>query len=273
MEIVTRAQWGAKYGPNPTVALPYDEVIVHTAAGSVRPPSATLEQDAAVMRAIESFHRSTRGWAGGVGYNHLVMRSGRVFEGQGFGRRGTHTESRNSQWGICLDGHGDQAEATPQQWAAVQDLIRHGLATGRLRSGYRVSGHRNYSTTGKTCPGNLIYPRLGELRGLDGTQPPAKEWDEMATKDEIREVARAEAREAAAHAVMLLTGSQFPVDELGTPKAKVYGTKELRSDLAQGMVAVGVQVIQAVGAQQGVTVDPTEVAQAVTDELARRLSE
>lgn len=269
MEIMTRAQWGAKYGPNPTVALPYDEVIVHTAAGSVRPPSATLEQDAAVMRAIESFHRSTRGWAGGVGYNHVVMRSGRVFEGQGFGRRGTHTESRNSQWGICLDGHGDQAEATPQQWAAVQDLIRHGLATGRLRTGYRVSGHRNYSTTGKTCPGNLIYPRLGELRGLDGTQPPAKEWDEMATKDEIREVVR----EQVAHGLMLLTGSQFDPAKMTDPATTVYGTKELRADLAAGMVAVGVQIIQAVGKQQGVTVDPIEVAQAVTDELARRLSD
>lgn len=171
MDIITRGAWGARWGPNPTVPLPYTEVIIHTAAGGIRSAESSLQADTAAMRAIEKFHHDTRKWPGGVGYIHVVMRSGRVFEGQGFGRRGTHTESRNAQWGICLDGHGDLHDATPEQWAAVGDLIRHGLETGRLTPTYKVSGHRNYSQKGKTCPGNLIYPRLGELRGLTPTPP------------------------------------------------------------------------------------------------------
>lgn len=163
---------------------------------------------------------------------------------------------------------------TGSKLPAAEGLGYHSMPMRERWDGQRGGVWLNTWTgyQGKTCPGDRkvrqfhdeIVPAV-----LDGTQPPAKEWDEMATKDEIRDVVR----EQVAHGLMLLTGSQFDPAKMTDPATKVYGTKELRADLAQGMVAVGVQVIQAVGAQQGVTVDPTEVAQAVTDELARRLSD
>jgi len=183
VEYITRPEWGAKYGPNPLVPLPYGEVVVHTAAGAVRGVDASRASDVRTMQGIESFHRNSRGWKGGVGYNFVIMRSGRIFEGQGWGHRGTHTESRNSELGICFDGHGDNHPATDEQWAAAEWLIRKGLRTGRIVSRYKVSGHRDYSQKGKTCPGNLIYPHIGRLRGLTTAEPedddvPYSKWSD-----------------------------------------------------------------------------------------------
>jgi hypothetical protein len=187
MEIISRSQWGARWGPNAAVSLPYTEVILHTVAGSNRAPSASYAQDVQHIRNIESYHRNQRNWPGGIGYNFVIMRSGRIFEGQGWGRRGTHTENRNSQLGVCFDGHGDQAPATDAQWASAEWLLREGLRTGKLRSGYRVSGHRDYSQKGKTCPGTLIYPHIGRLRGLTAETPtPPPPEDEMTPEQEAK---------------------------------------------------------------------------------------
>lgn len=92
-----------------------------------------------------------------------------------------------------------------------------------------------------------------------------KEWDEMATRDEIAQVVT----EGAALAVMAITGDQFDPATIRT--ADVFNLRDLSAELRAGIVAVGVQVIQQVGHQQGVAVDETKIAQAVTDELARRL--
>lgn len=193
-----RSAWEAKYGPARGVPLPYNEVVVHTAAGADRDPDpgfqhlpddATVETVKAAMRAVENFHRHGRGWESGVGYNFMLFGAvrgapgGVVCEGQGWGRRGTHTEGRNSQMGVCFYGHGDQADATDVQWAAAQWLIREGLRLGRIVGTYKVSGHRDYSTKGKTCPGNLIYPQLGRLRGL--TARPTED-DDMTPEQDAR---------------------------------------------------------------------------------------
>lgn len=94
---------------------------------------------------------------------------------------------------------------------------------------------------------------------------PEGEWDEMATRDDIAAVVR----EEIAVAVMAITGDEFGPDDLR--KTDVYNLRDLSTELRAGIVAVGVQVIQQVGHQQGVKVDETAIAQAVTDELARRL--
>lgn len=100
---------------------------------------------------------------------------------------------------------------------------------------------------------------------LGATPDTPKEWDEMATRDDIATVVR----EEVAVAVMALTGDEFGPDDLR--KTDVYNLRDLSAELRAGIVAVGVQVIQQVGHQQGVAVDETKIAQAVTDELARRL--
>lgn len=173
MKIISRREWGAE-GPNGadvSSKLPWGEVVLHTEAGAQRSP-ADEATEKGWIRNIEAFHIGPqRGW-NGIAYSFLIAPSGRIFEGRGWGRSGAHTEGRNSTaLGLCFLGHGDKWPATEQQWAAARWLIAEGIATGKLRANPKISGHRNYSQKGKTCPGDLIYPHLDRLRGITGHAP------------------------------------------------------------------------------------------------------
>lgn len=182
--IIPRSEWGARYGRGSDVTsrLPWGEVVIHTEAGAVRAGDWPAVTEAARtmsltekqhVQAVERYHSVTLGWQG-VGYSFLISRDGSIFEGRGWGRSGSHTETRNSTAaGICFLGHGDIQPATGAQWAAAEWLIREGIRLGKIRSNYKVSGHRDYSRKGKTCPGNLIYPYIQRLGGL--TRPAAVE--------------------------------------------------------------------------------------------------
>lgn len=173
--IIPRSEWGARHGRgrNVTGNLPWDEVVIHTEAGAVRPQDwPEITRAALVMslseqqhiQAVERYHAVTLGWDG-VGYSFLISRDGSIFEGRGWGRSGSHTETRNSTAaGICFLGHGDLQPATEAQWLAAEWLISEGTRLGHLTPTPAITGHRNYSTKGKTCPGALIYPHIGRLR-------------------------------------------------------------------------------------------------------------
>lgn len=171
MSIVTRSQWGTNYpnlrGEDVTGRLPWGEVVIHTEAGAQHAP-APLPTECQWIRAIEGFHVNTRKWQG-IAYSFLIAPSGRVFEGRGWGRSGAHTEGRNgTAAGVCFLGHGDKWPATEAQWQSAAWLIGEGIRLGNLTPNPKVSGHRDYSTKGKTCPGNLVYPYLDRLRGITG---------------------------------------------------------------------------------------------------------
>lgn len=81
-EIVTREEWGAdeEYTTEnwrPRYA-PLEAAVVHHTAGT---NTYTEEESAAIVKAIYRYHTLTRGW-GDIGYNFLVDRFGRVFEGR-----------------------------------------------------------------------------------------------------------------------------------------------------------------------------------------------
>ena len=201
--IVPRSEWDARYGRGGDASsyLPWSEVVVHTEAGAVRDGDWPTPTEAALLaslsekqhiQAVERYHSVNLGWSG-VGYSFLISRDGTIFEGRGWGRSGAHTETRNSTaLGLCFLGHGDLQPATGAQWSAAQWLIGEGIRLGYLTRNPKITGHRNYSTKGKTCPGNLIYPSLYRLRGILGPTPTTKDWFDMATKEELRAVVREE---------------------------------------------------------------------------------
>jgi peptidoglycan recognition protein len=222
VKIIPRSQWGSRYGRGHDASskLPWAEVVVHTEAGALRPQDWTeLANNAAAyaalnasasevqrIQAIERFHSVTRGWDG-IGYSFLITFDGTIFEGRGWGRTGAHTEGRNSTAaGVCFIGHGDLQPATASQWASAEWLIREGIERGHLRPSPVITGHRDYSTKGKTCPGNLIYPTIGRLRYIalghdqehDMTPEQAKTLERA---EDAAEAARIEANHARAAAV------------------------------------------------------------------------
>jgi len=185
--IVSRAEWGTRYPElylrNAVLRAPLGEMVAHTEAGSTEPP----RDEFAHMRAIERFHVEGQGWSG-VGYPFVIEQPGTILEGRGWLRQGAHTETRNATAeAFCFAGHGDKKPATEAQWASARWLIGEGIRIGALVPNPKITGHRDYSLKGKSCPGNLIYPHIGRLRGITG---PVDEEDDMFT-DKDRELLQA----------------------------------------------------------------------------------
>jgi hypothetical protein len=136
----------------------------------------TRAQVPAMIRAIYAFHVKGRGWCD-IGYNFLVDKFGRVFEGRYGGTQfpvlGAHTGGYNTDsFGISLIGN-FQTASPP---AAMMESTARTIAW-KLDSNYRspvatvvlagktlntVSGHRDTKAT--ACPGIYVYRELGWLR-------------------------------------------------------------------------------------------------------------
>jgi hypothetical protein len=187
--IVTRAQWGAD--ESLVTGMPsYDTAVkalfVHHTDTTT---SYSATQAYAQIRAVYAFHTKVRGW-NDIGYNFLVDRFGRVFEG----RRGSitaavlgaHTGGFNSQsLGVAVLGT-FITQAPPAAalrglvdvlaWKAAQYGLNPQSATKLLSAGGPYTKHAAGSTVAVTtlsshrdvgvteCPGNALYADLPWLR-------------------------------------------------------------------------------------------------------------
>jgi N-acetylmuramoyl-L-alanine amidase len=186
--IVSRAAWGAReslrrddpeYSPTVKAA-----VVHHTVQSNRYRPS----ESAALVRADYLYHVRSRGW-NDIGYNFLVDRYGRVFEGRygGVTRAvlGAHAGGFNTNTtGVAMLGTFTTSRPPAAMLAAMQRLLAWKLdlthvdpagrtilqsaggANVRYPAGRKVYastiiGHRSTSYT--TCPGN---PTLALLRSI-----------------------------------------------------------------------------------------------------------
>ena len=187
--IVTRAQWGADESLRNGFA-GYGETIgaafVHHTTGASDYTSAEVP---GMIRAIYAYHTQTLGWAD-IGYNFLVDRFGRLYEGRWGGMDqpviGAHTGGFNTN-SVGVAALGDH-ETNPVPAAVMTAfgqvlgwklglygrdpygrvaLTSGGGSSSRYPAGQVVqfdvvSGHRDASYT--LCPGQYLYPRLSEIR-------------------------------------------------------------------------------------------------------------
>jgi flagellar hook assembly protein FlgD len=156
---------------------------VHHTAGS---NSYSAAQSAAIVRGIQRYHVLGNGWDD-IGYNFLVDKYGRVFEGRRGGIAqnvvGAHAGGFNTgSVGVAVLGNYESASFSSAARTALENLLAWRLDVGhvfpralvgrvsagssrwpagtnvRLRA---VSGHRDTSYT--SCPGNAIYGQLGSI--------------------------------------------------------------------------------------------------------------
>ncbi|WP_040632756.1 FG-GAP-like repeat-containing protein [Mobilicoccus pelagius] len=169
-QIRSRAEWGADESlrrGSPSYGVVRGAIVHHTAGTNNYSPS----QVPAILRGIYAFHVKDRGWSD-IGYNFLVDKWGRVWEGRYGGTSralvGAQASGFNSvTMGISVMGDYRQVQPSPAAIDAVTRTIAwkasvHGFdPQGRFSSNggtYRnVSGHRDVGQT--TCPG-LIYGYL-----------------------------------------------------------------------------------------------------------------
>jgi hypothetical protein len=173
--IFTRRQWGADErlrSGSPS----YFEVHAGFVHHTVNSNSYTRSQVPSILRGIYAYHTRGRGWSD-IGYNFLVDRFGRIWEGRygGVDRPvvGAHTLGYNS-YSFAMSAIGNFETVRPS--AAMLDaygrlmawkLSLHGVLPKSTRVvGDRrfqaISGHRDAGST--ACPGHYLYARLGTIR-------------------------------------------------------------------------------------------------------------
>ncbi|ORT59516.1 hypothetical protein BKD26_11355 [Streptomyces sp. CB03238] len=196
--IISRAEWGADESivdDPPEYLDKIQAVFIHH---TVDTNNYSCAQSPAMVRAIMTYHVKTEGW-NDLGYNFLVDKCGRVFEGRGGGVdlpvKGAHTYGFNSySTGIAFlgDFEGDAAAGKPAGMptrAALESAARvaawklgqyggnpQGKVTltaqgntgvwdeGESATLNVVSGHRDAFAT--ACPGRNLYSELSDIRAF-----------------------------------------------------------------------------------------------------------
>jgi hypothetical protein len=186
--ILSRASWGAdesKVRNTPTYMPTIKAAVLHHTAG---PNNYTRSQVPSIIRGDYAYHLS-RGWSD-IGYNALVDRFGRIWEGRAGGLTkavmGAHAGGFNTDtFGVSMIGNYDVKRPTAASITAVTrvmawkldlnhrnpfgttQLTSAGGGTARYKAGTThtfpvIMGHRNTGFT--ACPGRYLYPYLPSIR-------------------------------------------------------------------------------------------------------------
>jgi peptidoglycan hydrolase-like protein with peptidoglycan-binding domain len=116
----------------------------------------------ALLRAIEQTGQDRFG--AGISYTFVVTRSGRIFEGHGVTRAGTHTRGHNATArAICLPGNYETLQPTKGQLEAVAWLLAHGAKQGWWAAPQLAGGHRDAPGAATACPGRNALDAIGAI--------------------------------------------------------------------------------------------------------------
>lgn len=146
MNVVSRAEWGARPPRSRTALERTEECVVHYTSAFT---DETGDQ-AARVRGVQNYHMDSNGWSD-IAYSFLFSRDGTVFEGRGWGIRTSATLNANSfTHAFCFLGADkeNRDDVTDAGRASLTWLIQE---AERRYGTQRVSGHRQHFNT--DCPG------------------------------------------------------------------------------------------------------------------------
>jgi hypothetical protein len=173
--VLSRAEWGADESLR-ECCVEYGGVRGAFVHHTVSVNDYTAAEVPAIVRGIYAYHVNSRGWKD-IGYNFLVDRFGRVWEGRYGGIDkpviGAHTAGYNDD-AFAMSAIGTYSNKTPESpvLAAYQRLFAwkfaiHGVDP-RKAVNYdgevwpAVAGHRDANNT--ECPGAALYAQLPAIR-------------------------------------------------------------------------------------------------------------
>jgi hypothetical protein len=178
-KIYSRAQWGADERMRDRSSLRYGEVHGGFVHHTVNANGYTRAQVPSILRGIYAYHTQSRGWSD-VGYNFLVDRFGRIWEGRygGVGRPvvGAHTLGYNDDaFAMSAIGNFDVKRPSSAMVAAYGRLFAwklglHGVRADSPRQWVTkrwlpaIEGHRDVGQT--ACPGRYLYAKIPTIRRL-----------------------------------------------------------------------------------------------------------
>ncbi len=175
--IFSRAQWGADDSMRDASSLRYYEVHAGYVHHTVNANDYSEAEVPAIIRSIYAYHTKSRGWSD-IGYNFLVDRFGRVWEGRygGVDRPvvGAHTLGYND-YSFAMSAIGNfelvqPSDAVLQAYGAVfaWKLSLHGVSAASTaqvvgkKTFQAINGHRDAAAT--ACPGKYLYAQLPTIR-------------------------------------------------------------------------------------------------------------
>jgi hypothetical protein len=178
-KIFSRAQWGADESMRQPSSLSYGEVHAAFVHHTVNSNHYTRAQVPAIIRGIYAYHTKTLGWSD-IGYNFLVDRFGRIWEGRygGVDRPvvGAHTYGYNYV-SFAMAAIGNFQKARPPRAILraygrlfAWKLSLHGIDPAAMSVWVKdrylpaIDGHRDVYPT--ECPGKYLYRRLPAIRRL-----------------------------------------------------------------------------------------------------------
>ena len=184
--VYSRAQWGADESIRDKSALRYGSISAGFVHHTVNANDYTEAQVPAIMRSIYAYHVKSRGWSD-IGYNFLVDRFGRIWEGRFGGIDkpvvGAHTLNYNDySFAMSAIGNFDTVEPPDVMLRAYGQLFAwklslHGVNPASTsqkvgRSTFQaINGHRDAGST--ACPGRHLYAKLPLIRSYASQAAPA----------------------------------------------------------------------------------------------------
>ncbi|MFN8107642.1 MAG: FG-GAP-like repeat-containing protein [Nocardioidaceae bacterium] len=189
-QIYSRAQWGANEKMRDASSLRYGTIQTSFVHHTVNANNYSEADVPALLRGIYAYHTKSRGWSD-IGYNFLVDRFGRIWEGRygGIAKSpvGAHTLGYNEvSFAMSAIGNFETAQPSQQIIDAFAALFAWKLsmynipanATGLRVKGktfQAINGHRDAGST--DCPGKYLYAQLPQIRTLataiqNGNQAP-----------------------------------------------------------------------------------------------------
>ena len=175
--IYSRKQWGANERLRDRGSLHYYEVHAGFVHHTVNANDYTRAEVPGILRSIYAYHTQSLGWSD-VGYNYLVDKFGRIWEGRAGGVDrpvvGAHTLGYND-WSFAMSAIGNFETVGPRD-AMLQaygslfawKLSLHGVDASSAdqwvgtRSFRAINGHRDAGQT--ACPGRYLYAKLPVIR-------------------------------------------------------------------------------------------------------------
>src|SRR5699024_8758030 len=174
--VVTRGGWKANEGwrcNERKMDTTIKGVVVHHTAGS---NSYGASESAGIVRSIYAYHTQTLGWCD-IGYNFLVDKYGKIFEGRWGGIEkpvhGAHAADWNTNTvGVSFMGNYETARPSATMLEAGAKIVAWKLdafqreATGTVRLAGKtlpvIFGHGDVMAT--ACPGRYIRSELDDFR-------------------------------------------------------------------------------------------------------------
>jgi len=175
--IYSRAQWGANEHMRDQSAPSYGTIQTGFIHHTVNANNYTAAQVPALLRGIYAYHTQSKGWRD-IGYNFLVDRFGRIWEGRygGVNRPvvGAHTLGYN-EYSFAMSAIGNFDILSPPQavvdayarlfaWKLSLSNIRADSTRLRVKDKWlnAINGHRDVGAT--ACPGRYLYAKVPAIR-------------------------------------------------------------------------------------------------------------